>query len=69
MLKNFVAVEGGGGFGEKQIFEKKSRSAEKILKGGPSGLARYGMLRVKTGKFFFVQFARPNGAIWCNNIL
>ena len=27
------------------------------------------MLRGKTGKTFFVQFARPNGAIWCNNIL
>ena len=58
----------GGPFGEK-IFEKKSRSAEKKWKGGPFGLARYGMLRGKTGKTFLVQFARPNGAIWCNNIL
>ena len=41
----------------------------KKLKGGPFGLARYGMLRGKTGKTFLVQFARPNGAIWCNNIL
>ena len=23
----------------------------------------------KTGKTFLVQFARPNSAIWCNNIL
>ena len=30
---------------------------------GPFGLARYGMLRGKTGKTFLVQFARPNGAI------
>ena len=33
------------------------------MKGGPFGLARYGMLRGKTGKPFLVQFARPNGAI------
>ena len=45
------------------------------IEGGPFGgkksfgLARYGMLRGKTGKNFLVQFARPNGAIWCNNIL
>ena len=54
----------GGPFGEK-----KSRSAEKNWKGGPFGLAGYGMLRGKTGKTFLVQFARPNSAIWCNNIL
>ena len=35
----------------------------KKLKGGPFGLARYGMLRGKTGKTILVQFARPNGAI------
>ena len=44
------------------FFRKKSRSAKK-LKGGPFGLARYGMLRGKTGKTFLVQFATPNGAI------
>ena len=47
----------GGPFGEKN-----SRSAEKIER-GPFGVARYGMLRGKTGKTFLVQFARPNGAI------
>ena len=57
----------GGPFGEK-FFSKKGRSAEK-MKGGPFGLARYGMLRGKTGKTLLVQFARPNSAIWCNNIL
>ena len=31
--------------------------------GGLFGLARYGMLRGKTGKTILVQFARPNGAI------
>ena len=41
----------------------------KKLKGGPFGFARYGMLRGKTGKTFLVQFARPNGAIWCNDFL
>ena len=50
-------------------FRKKNLSAEKKLKGGPFGLVRYGMLRGKTGKTFLVQFAKPNGAIWCNNIL
>ena len=53
----------------KKISKKKSRSAEKKLKGGPFGFARYGMLRGKIGKTFLVQFARPNGAIWCNDIL
>ena len=58
----------GEPFGEKTNFRKKSHSAEK-LKGGHFGLARHGMLRGKTGKTFLVQFARPNGAIWCNKIL
>ena len=48
---------------------KKVSQSRKNLKGGPFGLARYGMLRGKTGKPFLVQFARPNGAIWYNNIL
>ena len=58
----------GGPFGEK-VFPKKILQCRKKLKGGPFGLARYGMLRGKTGKTFLVQFARQNGAIWCNNIL
>ena len=52
----------------KKIPGKMSRSAEKKWKGGPFGVARYGMLRGKTGKTFLVQFARPNGAIWHHNI-
>ena len=40
----------------------------KKMQGGPFGLARYGMLRGKTGKTFLVRFARPNSAIWCNNV-
>ena len=59
-------IEGGTLCGKK--LRKKSRSAEK-MKGGPFGLARYGMLRGKTGKTFLVQFARPNGVIWWNNTL
>ena len=53
------------------MFPKKSPAVPKKLEGGPFGLARYGygMLRGKTGTTFLVQFARPNGAIWCNNIL
>ena len=58
----------GGPFGEKKIPEKFSQCRKK-LEGGPFGLAGYGMLRGKTGKTFLVQFARPNSAIWCNNIL
>ena len=58
----------GGPFGEK-VSGKKSRSADKNWKGGPFGLPGYGMVRGKTGKTFLVQFARPNSAIWCNNIL
>ena len=68
---NFVTkhqqIEGGTLWGN--FFpEKKSHNAKKTER-GPFGLARYGMLRGKTGKTFLVQFARPNGAIWCNNIL
>ena len=58
----------GGPFGEK-FFEKKSLAVPKKWKGGVFGLARYGMLRGKTEKTFLVQFARPNSAFWCNNIL
>ena len=47
----------------KKIRKKMSRSAEKKLKGGLFGLARYDMLRGKTGKTILDQFARPNGAI------
>ena len=50
----------GGPFGEKN--PKKSLAVPKKLK-GPFGLARYGMLRGKTGKTFLVQIARANGAI------
>ena len=56
----------GGPFGKKIFYPKKVAVPKKKLKGG---LARYGMLRGKTGKTFLFQFARPNSAIWCNNIL
>ena len=45
------------------FFSKKCLAVPKKLKGGLFGLARYGMLRGKTGKTILVQFARPNGAI------
>ena len=57
----------GGPLGEK--FPEKSLAVPKKMERGPFGLAGYGMLRGKTGKTFLVQFARPNSAIWCNNIL
>ena len=60
----------GGTLWGKFFFRKKvSRCRKKMKRGGTFGLARYGMLRGKTGKTFLVQFARPNSAIWCNNIL
>ena len=46
---------------QKKIPKKMHGSAEKIER--VFGLARYGMLRGKTGKTILVQFARPNGAI------
>ena len=58
----------GGPFG--YFFTGKSLAVpKKNEREEPFGLARYGMLRGRTGKTFLVQFARPNGAIWCNNIL
>ena len=50
----------GGPFGEN--FFSKSLVVPKNMKGGSLCLARYGMLRGKTGKTFLVQFARPNSA-------
>ena len=69
VAKQQKKLKGGGHFGGKNLPEKKSRSAEKKLEGGPFGLPGNGMVRRKTGKTFLVQFARPNSAIWCNNIL
>ena len=51
----------------KIFFRKKVSQCRKKLKGGPFSLARY--VTRKNRKTFLVQFARPNGAIWCNNIL
>ena len=48
---------------------KKISQCQKKLKGGPFGLPGYGMVRGKTGKTFLVQFATPNSAIWCIDIL
>ena len=68
LSQNSKQIEGGP-FGEKNFRKKNPRSAEKKLEGGPFGLPGYSMVRGKTGKTFLVQFARPNSAIWCNNIL
>ena len=48
---------------------KKCLAVLKKIERGPFGLAQYSILRGKTGITFLVQFARPNGAIWCANIL
>ena len=59
--------EGGTLWGS--FFRNQVSQGQKKLKGGPFGLARYDMLRGKSGKTVLVQFTRPRGAIWCNNIL
>ena len=58
----------GGPFGEK-IFRKKVSQCRKKMKGGPFGLARYGMLRGKTGKPFWFsslgQIVQFGAIIFC----
>ena len=53
----------------ERISGKKSRGAEKNWKGGPFGLARYGMLRGKTGKIFWFssldQIVQFGAIIFC----
>ena len=49
-----------------KFFLKKNLAVpKKKMKGGP-GMVCYTEKQEKT---FLVQFARPNSAIWCNNIL
>ena len=63
ILSQNIKKNAGGPFGEKFFFEKKVSQCRKKMKGGRVfGLARYGMLRGKTGKTFLVQFARRNSA-------
>ena len=61
ILSQNIKKNAGGPFGEN-FFSKKSLAVPKKMKGGVFGLARYGILRGKTGKTFLVQFARPNSA-------
>ena len=68
-FSTFLSQLKGELFGEKTNFRKESLTLPKNRKGGPFGLARYGILRGKTGKTFLLQFARSNGAIECNNNL
>ena len=58
----------GGPFWEKNFRKKVSQCRKKIGRGDP--LVSPGMV-CYAGKqeTFLVQFARPNSAIWCNNIL
>ena len=61
----------GGPFGEKIFFRKKSLAVpKKIERWDPlvsPGMVCYAEKQEK--KTFLVQFAKPNGAIWFNNIL
>ena len=66
LTQNSKKIEGGP-FGKK-IFPKKSLAVPKFERGDPlvsPGMVCYAEKR----KTFLVQFARPNDAIWCNNIL
>ena len=56
LSQNSKKNEGGALW--ENFFPKKSLAVPK-----KRGLARYGMLRGRTGKTFLVQFPRPNGAI------
>ena len=58
----------GGPFGEK-IFRKKSLAVPKKMKGETLWSRPVWYVTRKNRKNFLVQFARPNSAIWCNNIL
>ena len=61
-VEKYQKTAGGTLWGK--IFRKKDLAVpKKNERGGPFGVARYGMLRGKTGKTFLVQFAGPNGAI------
>ena len=60
LSQNIKKCKGGTLWGKN--FFRKSLAVPKKMKGGSFGLARYGMLRGKTGKTFLVQFARPNSA-------
>ena len=62
ILSQNIKKNAGGTLWGKKFFRKKSLAVPKKMKGGVFGLARYGMLRGKTGKTFLVQFARPNSA-------
>ena len=55
----------GGPFG-KIFFLKKSLAVPKKIERGSRPVW---YVTLENRKTFFVQFARPNSAIWCNNIL
>ena len=63
-----LKIEAGTLWG-KMFFSSKTLTMQEKLKGGLFSLPRYGMLRGKKGKTFFVQFARENDAIWDHKIL
>ena len=59
----------GDPLGKNFFPEKKSHKAEKTERGDPLVLPGMVCYAGKQEKNFLVQFARPNCAIWCNNIL
>ena len=67
LTQNSKKIEGGTLCGKN--IPKKSLVVPKKMKGGTLWSRPVWYVTRKTGKTFLVQFARPNGAIWCNNIL
>ena len=57
-----------GPFGEK-IFRKKSLAVPKKYERGLWSRPVWYVTRKNKKNLFLVQFARPNSAMWCNNIL
>ena len=51
------------------IFFRKNLAVSKKMKGGTLWARPVWYVAREKGKNFLVQFRRPNGAIWCNNIL
>ena len=59
----------GDPLGKNFFFEKKVSKCRKKMEGGSLWSRPVWYVTRKNRKTFLVQFARPNSAFWCNNIL
>ena len=69
MTQNSKKIEGGP-FGGKSFLKKVSqfrKKSERVVPLVSPGMACYAEKQEE--QELLVQFARPNGAIWCNNFL